>query len=280
MALFGNKKGSGEDGEMSFLDHIEVLRWHLVRSAAVILFFAIVAFSYPEIVFDKVIFGPKRPDFPTYKVMCDLGHKVGAGDQLCMKELKFQIINTDLSGQFTTHLWIAILTGIICGFPYLLWELWRFIKPALKGTESKPAASFIISASFLFIFGVLFAYYVIVPLSVNFLATYQASSEITNMPSMDSYISLVSTLVLATGLVFELPILVYFLSRLGIITPKFMRTYRRHAVVVILIVGAVITPSPDITSQMLVAVPLYGLYELSIFVSRYVVNKYKLAENN
>jgi sec-independent protein translocase protein TatC len=276
MALFSKK--DTPEGEMSFMDHIEVLRWHLVRSSAVILVFAGFAFAYPEIIFDKIIFGPKSPDFPTYKILCALGHKIGAAEQMCLKELKFQIINTDLSGQFTTHLWIAILTGIICGFPYVLWEIWRFIKPALKGTESSPAAIFIINASLLFIFGVLFAYFIIVPLSVNFLATYQASAEITNMPSMDSYISLVSTLVLATGLVFELPILVYFLSRMGIMTPKFMRTYRRHAVVVILIVGAVITPSPDITSQMLVAIPLYGLYELSIYVSRYVVNKYKLDE--
>jgi sec-independent protein translocase protein TatC len=276
MALFSKK--DIPEGEMSFMDHIEVLRWHLVRSSAVILIFAGFAFAYPEIIFDKIIFGPKSPDFPTYKILCALGHKIGAAEQMCLKELKFQIINTDLSGQFTTHLWIAILTGIICGFPYVLWEIWRFIKPALKGTESSPAAVFIINASLLFIFGVLFAYFIIVPLSVNFLATYQASAEITNMPSMDSYISLVSTLVLATGLVFELPILVYFLSRMGIMTPKFMRTYRRHAVVVILIVGAVITPSPDITSQMLVAIPLYGLYELSIYVSRYVVNKYKLEE--
>jgi sec-independent protein translocase protein TatC len=278
MALFSKK--DTPEGEMSFMDHIEVLRWHLVRSSAVILVFAGFAFAYPEIIFDKIIFGPKSPDFPTYKILCALGHKIGAAEQMCLKELKFQIINTDLSGQFTTHLWIAILTGIICGFPYVLWEIWRFIKPALKGTESSPAAVFIINASLLFIFGVLFAYFVIVPLSVNFLATYQASKEIMNMPSMDSYISLVSTLVLATGLVFELPILVYFLSRMGIMTPKFMRTYRRHAVVVILIVGAVITPSPDITSQMLVAIPLYGLYELSIYVSRYVVNKYKLEEKN
>jgi sec-independent protein translocase protein TatC len=278
MALFSKK--DTPEGEMSFMDHIEVLRWHLVRSSAVILVFAGFAFAYPEIIFDKIIFGPKSPDFPTYKILCALGHKIGAAEQMCLKELKFQIINTDLSGQFTTHLWIAILTGIICGFPYVLWEIWRFIKPALKGTESSPAAIFIINASLLFIFGVLFAYFIIVPLSVNFLATYQASAEITNMPSMDSYISLVSTLVLATGLVFELPILVYFLSRMGIMTPKFMRTYRRHAVVVILIVGAVITPSPDITSQMLVAIPLYGLYELSIYVSRYVVNKYKLEEKN
>jgi sec-independent protein translocase protein TatC len=276
MALF--TKSEQEEGEMSFMDHIEVLRWHLVRSSAVILVFAALAFAYPEIIFDKIIFGPKSPDFPTYKILCALGHKIGAAEQMCLKELKFQIINTDLSGQFTTHLWIAILTGIICGFPYVLWEIWRFIKPALKGTEASPAAVFIINASLLFIFGVLFAYFIIVPLSVNFLATYRASAEITNMPSMDSYISLVSTLVLATGLVFELPILVYFLSRMGIMTPKFMRTYRRHAVVVILIVGAVITPSPDITSQMLVAIPLYGLYELSIYVSRYVVNKYKLEE--
>jgi sec-independent protein translocase protein TatC len=170
-------------------------------------------------------------------------------------------------------MWIAFIGGLIVGSPYVLWEVWRFIKPALKDREKKSSTGFIISASFLFVSGVLFAYYIIVPLMVNFLGNYKVSEMVENNFTMDSYISTVTTLSLATGLIFELPILVYFLTKFGIMSPQFMRKYRKHAVVVILIVAGVITPSPDITSQLLVAFPLYFLYEFSIFVSAYVMKR-------
>ena len=258
---------------MSFLDHLEELRWHLVRSVVVIFALAIVFFINKEFLFNTIILAPKNADFFTYKFMCKLSHLLQMGDALCMNGLEFSLINTTLSGQFTLHMWAAFVAGIVVGFPYLVWEAWRFIKPALTATEIGYSKGILFFVSILFSIGVLFGYYLIAPLSINFLGTYQVSSEVKNMIDMDSYISTITVITFASGLLFELPIVVYFLSSLGIISPAFMKRYRKHAVVVILILAAVITPSPDITSQLLVALPVYVLYELSIFVSAYVVNK-------
>lgn len=263
---------------MGFMDHLEALRWHLVRSVIVIIVLAVVVFCFPDFVFGKIIFGPMRLDFITYQLLCKLSVKLGGIEGLCVEKINFSLISNQLSGQFTTHMWISFLGGLILGFPYILYELWKFIKPALKNTETRPARGFVLVSSVLFMIGVLFAYFIIVPLSVQFLGNYTITSDnfITTLPTIDDYISLVSTLVLATGLVFEMPILVYFLTRLGIFSPAFMRKFRKHAIVVLLIAAAVITPSPDITSQMLVFVPIYLLYEISIFVSKYVENKYRM----
>jgi sec-independent protein translocase protein TatC len=258
---------------MSFLDHLEELRWHLVRSVVVIFSLAIVFFANREFLFDTIILAPKDPGFFTYRMMCKLSHFLNMGDALCMNGLEFSLINTTLSGQFTLHMWAAFVAGIVVGFPYLVWEAWRFIKPALTATEIGYSKGILFFVSILFSIGVLFGYYLIAPLSINFLGTYQVSSEVKNMIDMDSYISTITVITFASGLLFELPIVVYFLSSLGIISPAFMKRYRKHAVVVILILAAIITPSPDITSQLLVALPVYVLYELSIFVSAYVVNK-------
>jgi sec-independent protein translocase protein TatC len=272
MAIFAKAKKS-ESAEMSFLDHLEELRWHLVRSVVVIFALAIVFFINKDFLFNTIIIAPKNADFFTYKFMCKLSHLLQMGDTLCMNGLEFSLINTTLSGQFTLHMWAAFVAGIVVGFPYLVWEAWRFIKPALTATEIGYSKGILFFVSILFSIGVLFGYYLIAPLSINFLGTYQVSSEVKNMIDMDSYISTITVITFASGLLFELPIVVYFLSSLGIISPAFMKRYRKHAVVVILILAAVITPSPDITSQLLVALPVYVLYELSIFVSAYVVNK-------
>jgi sec-independent protein translocase protein TatC len=272
MAIFAKAKKS-ESAEMSFLDHLEELRWHLVRSVVVIFALAIVFFINKDFLFNTIILAPKNADFFTYKFMCKLSHLLQMGDALCMNGLEFSLINTTLSGQFTLHMWAAFVAGIVVGFPYLVWEAWRFIKPALTATEIGYSKGILFFVSILFSIGVLFGYYLIAPLSINFLGTYQVSSEVKNMIDMDSYISTITVITFASGLLFELPIVVYFVSSLGIISPAFMKRYRKHAVVVILILAAVITPSPDITSQLLVALPVYVLYELSIFVSAYVVNK-------
>jgi sec-independent protein translocase protein TatC len=272
MALFAKAKKT-ENAEMSFLDHLEELRWHLVRSVVVIFALAIVFFVNREFLFDSIILAPKDSNFFTYRIMCKLSHFLNMGDALCMNGLEFSLINTTLSGQFTLHMWAAFVAGIVVGFPYLVWEAWRFIKPALTATEIGYSKGILFFVSILFSIGVLFGYYLIAPLSINFLGTYQVSAEVKNMIDMDSYISTITVITFASGLLFELPIVVYFLSSLGIISPEFMKRYRKHAVVVILILAAVITPSPDITSQLLVALPVYVLYELSIFVSAYVVNK-------
>lgn len=274
MALFGLfNKSKIASGEMSFWGHIDALRGHLTRSVLVVLVLAVVLFCYPEFLFDTIIFGPLDNNFPTYVGFCKLSHFLNLGEQLCFGNYTFKLQSLGLADQFTSQMWISFLGGLILGAPYVLWELWRFIKPALHDREKNASTGFIISATFLFILGVLFSYFIIVPLTVNFLGNYQISSRVENNFTMDSYISTVTTLTLATGLVFELPVLVYFLTRFGLITPQFMQKYRKHAVVVILVVAAVITPSPDITSQLLVAFPLYLLYEASIFVSRFVVKQ-------
>ena len=264
---------------MSFLSHLEALRWHIIRSVIAVSTLACVMFFFKEFLFDTILFGPKHPDFPTFRFMCWLSPIVGMGDDLCIKNVDFRIVNFDLSGQFTTHMMIAFFAGLIIALPYVLWEFWSFIKPALYEKERKYAKGIVFYTSALFIIGVLFGYYVITPLSVNFLATYSVSDSVGNYISLDSYIGTVTTVTLISGVVFELPIFMYFLTKIGLITPRFMRKYRRHAIVVILIIGAVITPTSDVTTLMLVSVPLYGLYEISIFLSAYVLKKQEREAN-
>lgn len=254
--------------EMNFLDHLEALRWHLVRSAIAIVVFAIIAFINKEIIFDDIILAPKNKDFPTYRILCELSQRYGL--DMCFDSINFSVINLSISGQFTTHMWIAFMAGFIAAFPYFIWEIWRFIKPALSQKELTVSRGFVFFTTLLFVAGLLFGYYIITPLSINFLGNYQVSAEVSNSISLDSYINTVTVLSLSTGLVFELPMVIYFLSKLDLVTPAFMRKYRKHAMVINLIIAALITPSPDITSQMLVAIPLFLLYEASIYVSRMV----------
>ncbi|MFI5217886.1 MAG: twin-arginine translocase subunit TatC [Bacteroidia bacterium] len=271
-------KKADPNTEMSFLDHLEALRWHLVRSVLAVVTIAIVAFINKSFIFDTVIFGPRNPHFPTYRALCWLSEKFSI--DICITEVPFTLINISMTGQFSLHVWVAIVTGIVLGFPYLLWELWRFIKPALTQKEKSYSTGIVFFASILFFTGVLFGYFIISPMSINFLGSYQVSTEVKNQINLDSYISTVTILTFASGIVFELPIVVYFLSKIGLITPQFMRRYRRHAMVVNLIVAALITPSPDITSQLLVAIPLFLLYEVSIYVSAVVVKKNALSNSS
>jgi sec-independent protein translocase protein TatC len=252
---------------MSFLQHLEVLRWHLIRSAFAILVFAIAAFIYMQEIFELVLLAPKSSDFITFRLMCRFSQEVMGNDAMCMASTDINLINTDISGQFSNHLYVSLVAGIVFAFPYVLWEIWRFIRPALRENEAKSATGIIFWCSLLFFTGITFGYFIVSPLAVNFLGNYQITEQIKNMIDFNSYISIVTVTTLLTGLVFELPIISYVLSKLGILTPGFMRKYRRHAIVIILITAAIITPSPDVVSQMLVAVPLYFLYEISIRVS-------------
>ncbi len=251
---------------MSFLDHLGELRWHLVRSSIAVFFFAVVAFLSKEVIFDVIIFGPKQMDFPTYTFFCWLSSSVG-GNVFCFDEMPFELLNMRMSGQFQMHLWVSLVAGVIIAFPYVFWEIWRFIQPGLHESERKNSRGVILFTTILFLLGVLFGYYVIVPLSVQFLGTYTVSSEIFNRIDLTSYISMVSSVTLATGILFQLPIAVYFLSKLGVVTPDLLKTYRRHAIVGILLLSAIITP-PDIASQILVTFPVLILYQISIGVSR------------
>ena len=256
--------------EMSFLDHLEELRWLLVRSSAAILIGGVVAFFFSDFIFNEIIFGPKNPDFVTYQFFCELGKYVDMQETMCITEINLPIQNREMGGQFSMHMWTSITVGFIFAFPFILWEIWKFISPALYEKERKYAVSFIIVSSFLFFVGVLFGYYLIAPLSVQFFASYIVSPEISNSIDIDSYISLMKTSAIASGLLFELPIIIFFLTKIGLVTPEFLRKYRKYTLVIVLIIAAIITP-PDVLSQIIVTIPIMLLYEASILISVLVV---------
>jgi sec-independent protein translocase protein TatC len=271
------KKKKRNPDEMSFLDHLEELRWHLVRSSIAVVIAGIAAFIAKDFIFDIILFGPKQPDFITYRILCDVAQSIGMDESFCFKEIPFRIQSRTMSGQFSAHMWTAITAGFIVSFPYILYEFWRFIVPALSEKERKASSGFIVIASILFFIGVLFGYYVISPLSINFLGSYQVSKEVFNDIDLDSYMGLVRASALASGVIFELPIIMFLLTKIGLVTPEILKKYRKFALVGILVVSAVITP-PDIASQIVVAIPVLILYEISIFISGMVLKRQRKKE--
>jgi len=269
MARFKNT-----DKEMSFLDHLEVLRWHLIRSFLSVIVLASIAFLAKDFIFNVLIFGPKHSDFPTYKILCEIAQFIGFKDSFCFTELPFRIQSRTMGGQFSANVWTSITAGFIIAFPYILHEMWKFISPGLKVKERSSAKGFILIASLLFFIGVLFGYYVVTPLSINFLGTYQVSGQVHNDFDLSSYISLVRASVIASGLIFELPILIYILTKIGVVSPEILKKYRKISLVIVLILSAIITP-PDIASQVIVSVPIIVLYEISIYISKAVIRKQK-----
>lgn len=262
----GIKENEKNYSEMSFLQHLEELRWHLVRSSAAVIFFALFVFMNSRFIFDKIILAPRNPDFPTNRFFGWLSVQLNS-PELAINVKQFQLINIDLAGQFNTDLSTAIIGGIIISIPYILWELWRFIKPALYDNEKKHATAAVFYSSFLFALGILFGYYLIVPLTTHFFGSYQVSTDVANQITLKSYISSVNTIVLGSGVVFELPIILFFLSKVGLISADFLRTYRKHAFIILLCFAAIITP-PDALSMLLVTGPLALLYELGILLAR------------
>lgn len=263
--------------DMSFLDHLEDLRWHLLRATLAIMIGGAIAFGMKSFIFDVVLFGPKQSDFYTYRLLCNISEYFNMQESFCFDELPFRIQSRTMAGQFSAHIWTSITAGFIIAFPYVIYQFWAFIAPGLQSTEKKSARGFIFVTSFLFFLGVLFGYYVITPLSVNFLGSYTVSTEIFNDFDLSSYIGLVRASVLASGLIFELPVIIYFLTKVGLVTPEFLRKNRKYSLVFILIISALITP-PDIASQVIVAIPVLVLYEVSIFISRFVVRKERKKE--
>jgi sec-independent protein translocase protein TatC len=267
-----NKSNKQEEEKvMTFWDHLDELRWHIMRSLIAIVILAIVAFVNREIIFDQIILAPSTSDFFTNRALCRLGEWLSI-NALCIKDLHLLIINIKMSGQFLTHMYISIVAGFILAFPYVLWEIWSFVKPAMKETEKKYSSGGVFISSLLFLTGILFSYFLIVPLTVNFLGTYHVSESVFNQISLSSYISTVVSVTFAVGIVFELPILVYFLTKIGILTPDFMKRNRKYMYVIMLILSAIITP-PDMFSQILVVFPLIALYEFSIGVSGRIYKK-------
>lgn len=254
--------------EMSFLEHLEELRWHIIRSLVSIIAFAIVVFVFKEFVFDKIIFAPRRESFITYRIMCQIA------DFLCFAPPEFEIIPREFGEKFFTHLKVSFWLGIVISFPYIFWEFWKFIKPGLYKHEQKAARGMVFVCSSLFMLGVAFGYFIISPFAIKFLAGYSLSDiEVISSSSLSSYVNYMTMFTVPAGIIFELPVVVYFLARVGLLTPKFMRTYRRHAIVIILLFAAIITP-PEVVTQILIGIPVLILYEISIFVAGRANKKY------
>lgn len=261
--------------EMSFLDHLEELRWHLIRAIIAVVVAGFVAFMAKSFIFDVLLFGPSKADFFTYDFLCRISSFVGLEGGFCYEgEMPFSIQSRTMGGQFSAHIWTSITAGFIISFPYIIYEFWKFISPAMYTNERNTARGFIFVSSILFFLGVLFGYYVVTPLSINFLGRYQVSEQVLNEFDIGSYISLVRSSVIASGLIFELPIIIYFLTKIGVVTPEFLKKYRKYALVIVLILAAIITP-PDILSQIIVAIPVLVLYEISIIIAKFVTRSEK-----
>lgn len=271
MALDQPEEQKNGDIEMGFLDHLEELRRRLFWSAAFILLGGISLFIAKTWVFETVIFGPRQKDFISFRAWCWLSNQLGAGEALCVQEINYELINTTMLGNFTTHLMVSAIGGIILAFPLIFWQGWLFVRPALKPTERAAARGIGWSSSLLFFTGVAFGYFIIAPLSLQFLGNYELG-DVQARISVMSYMKTIASITLAAGLIFQLPVVVYFLSKAGLVTPEILKSYRKHALVGILVIAAVITP-PDVTSQILVAMPVLVLYEVSIFISRRVRNR-------
>jgi len=255
-----------QKGEMSFFEHIEELRKHILRAALSIAVVGIICFVFIDFIFNTIIFGPRNPNFPTYRLACQASHALGLGEKMCFQPVKFEIITRQLGEVLMQNLYVAFWLGVIGAFPIILWEFWKFVQPGLLEGERMAIRGVVIVCSGLFLLGVGFGYFDIAPFSINFLAGYTLEG-VSISPTLDSYVTYMTMFTIPTGLVFEMPIVIYFLTKIGLVGPSFLRTYRRHAFVIILIVAAIITP-PDVVSQTIVAIPLYVLYEISILVSQ------------
>ena len=266
------KKPVIPEKEMSFFDHLEELRMHIIRSLIALVLAAVAVYLLGGQLFDKIIWAPRNESFYSYQVMCSISNGLGLGDYLCMKPVQFEIITVALGEAFLTHIKVALLGAIVVAFPYCFWEFWRFIKPGLHKREIRATRGVVWICSFLFATGVLFGYFIISPFAVNFLAGYEIAG-VKNTVTMSSMVNYMIMFTVPTGLAFELPLVVFYLSKVGLVTPEFMRKYRKHAFVIILILAAVITP-PDVITQFLIGVPLYVLYELSIYISAREARKY------
>jgi len=265
---FFGRRSQGK-GEMAFIDHLEELRWHIIRSLLAVMVFAVIIFIKIQWVFDNIIAGPINPNFISYRFICNLSHKLNLGDNLCLPPVNITMQTTTFGGQFFSSFSIAFIGGLLAAFPYIFWEFWRFVKPALKPKELKGTQFIIFWVSFFFFLGAAFGYFVLGPFTFNFLATFQVSAlnMVQTKPTINDYIDNLTNLILGCGIAFEMPVLTYALTKIGIVTPGLLRRSRKYAFVILLVLAAIITPSPDWYSQTIVFLPLFGLYELSVYIS-------------
>ena len=270
--LNNNSNNNSPNKEMSVIDHLEALRWHIMRAAIAVISAAIIVFVFVDWIFDNIIFAPARQTFVSYTALCNLGHKLHIGDALCMPPINIHLQGNTISGPFMSAITISITCGIILAFPYIFWELWRFLRPALSNKEAKVVTSSIGWVSLCFFAGAAFGYFLLAPFTFNFLANYSlgTTGAYTYLPTLDDHIDTLTSLILGCAIGFQLPVLAFVLSKIGIVTPTMLKKYRKYAYVIILVLAAIITPSPDWTSQMIVTIPLIALYEISILLSKRV----------
>ena len=265
-----------KEKEMTFWDHLTELRGHLVRSLVAIILLAIIAFIYKSFVFNTIILAPKEADFITNQLLCKLGMLINI-DYFCVSDFSLKIININMAGQFMTHMYISFMAGVVMAAPYIIYEFWKFVEPALYEHERKNSGGTVLVCSLLFITGVVFSYFLIVPLALNFFGSYHVSEEVSNTISLTSYISTVVTVTISVGVVFELPVVIFFLTKAGLVSIEFLKKNRKYMLVIVLILSALITP-PDVFSQVLVTLPLMVLYEFSIFMAKRALKKKSLTE--
>ena len=281
MALldFFNRRNKNPNAEMSFIDHLEDLRWHIIRAVIAVLIGAVVVFIYADFVVNKILMAPANKNFITYSWFCSMGKLLGMGNSLCFGDVKVSFISIGMTDQFVTTFTVAFIGGFIVAFPYVFWEFWKFIKPALSQNELKKTRGIIFWVSFLFFLGVAFGYYILTPFMVNFYFTYKLSPLIEIKPTFSDYVENLVYTTVGIGVLFQMPLLVMLLARIGIITATFLKKYRRHAFVLIMIAAAIITPSTDPFSLTIVTLPLYALFEASIIIASRI-NKSKEKEMN
>jgi sec-independent protein translocase protein TatC len=280
VALQFLKRGGSERAEMAFVDHLEELRWHIVRALLSVVVCGIFVFINIDWIYDNIIAGPINKGFVTYNGLCNLGHRLGWGDKLCLPPASVELQSTTFGGPFITSITMSFVCGFILAFPYVFWEIWRFIKPALKPSELKNTRGSIFFVTFFFICGVAFGYFLLAPFTFSFLTNYKlgTGAVIVTRPTIADYTDNLVDIIVGSGIAFELPVVSFVLTKIGLVTPKFLRDYRKYAYVALLVIAAVITPSPDWMSQMIVTIPLIILYELSVIISARVAKKEELAE--
>lgn len=254
---------------MSFIEHLEELRWHIIRASIAVFVVMVAAFMAKSLVFDYLIFAPKHPDFLSYRALCSMAEALSLGERFCLTPPEFEIANLRMLGEFLAHLRVSFVLGLVLAFPYVLYEAWRFIRPGLYHKEVRTTRGIVGWCSLLFAAGVSFGYFIIIPFSINFLVPYSISEAVTDYIQLDDYIGFITMIALASGVMFELPVIIYFLAKLGIVGPDFLKAHRRHAAILILLASAIITP-PDVTSQVLIGLPVMLLYEVGIVIARRV----------
>jgi sec-independent protein translocase protein TatC len=269
MALldFFSKRNKDPKGEMSFIDHLEDLRWHLIRSVIAIVIGAIIVLTFSNNIVDGVLMAPTRSNFISSRWLCSLGQKIGIGNTLCFPPVDAKFLENTMTGQFISYFTLGFIGGFILAFPYIFWEFWKFVKPALSEKELKKTKGVIFWVSFLFFTGVAFGYFILTPFMVNFYFNFKLSSQIVIMPSFSDYLENLIYTTVGIGVLFQMPLLIMVLARIGIVTGKFLKKYRRHAFVIIVIAAAIITPSTDPFSLAIVTIPLYLLFEASVVIA-------------